>query len=229
MATAPKTSTKPKPRPEAKAPEKPPARSDLPADFAFAPAKPVSQTAGGNGQHDVDENEPMLDLSTLAPKRPTVRIRVKGDACECGHPYTKHHAEGTDEPVDCCEPCSTRELKDGGPGYRPSGRLYDLHLLSDFGIAEQQQLMRNGETYDELWGKTGLTSGERKTLEQTLDRMFNLVLDAPVKVKALISDAQKSQIVQAFTVAPFALAARTAQLMEEETETADSDPLTTGS
>jgi hypothetical protein len=217
-----------KPRKQAKAPEKPPARSDLPPDFAFAPPKPAAPAAGENGH--VDENEPLLDLSTIAPKRPTIRIRCKGDACECGHPYSKHHADGSDEPVDCCAQCSRREPKDGGPGYRPSGGLYDLHLLTDFGIAEQQQLMRDGETYDELWGKTGLTSGERKTLEQTLDRMFNLVLDAPVKVKASISDAQKSQIVQAFTVAPFALAARAAQLTEEaqETEeTGEDDPSTT--
>jgi hypothetical protein len=223
VTPAPRTSK----RPQAKAPEKPPARPDLPADFAFAPPKQPAAKAAGNGQA-ADENEPMLDLSTLAPKRPTVRIRVKGDPCECAHPYAAHHLPDSDEPVDCCEACSTREPKDGGPGYRPSGRLYDLRLLSDFGIAEQQQLIRDGETYDALWEKAALTSGERKTLEQTLNRMFSLVLDAPSKVKAAISDAQKSQIVQAFTVAPFAQAARAARLTQEQTEEPETgDPSTT--
>ena len=207
MTPAPKTAPK-TPKPAAVAPQKPPARSDLPADFAFAPAKEPAKAAGG--QAEVDDNEPMLDLSTIAPTRPTVRIRLKGDVCECAHPYAAHHEPDSDTPVECCGECS---------GYVPSGALYDLRLLSDFGIAEQQELMRDGESYDGLWAKTPLTGGEKKKLEQTLNRMFDRVLDAPPRVKRLVNASQRSQIIQAFTIAPFARAAREARLAAEATET----------
>lgn len=136
------------------------------------------------------EHEPILDISTIAPERPAVRIRTAKD---------------------------------------PDGTLYELKLLAEFGIADQQSLVRDGQAFDTLFNKDVLTGNERKRLKQILDRMFEKVLIADAKVKLLCNDHVRSQVVTAFTVAPLVMAAAQAETetgledLETETETEPED------
>jgi len=113
------------------------------------------------------EPEPLLDISGLAPTRPTIRLRLPSD---------------------------------------PEGTLYEIKLLAEFGIAEQQALVQDGQKFDKLFGSDKLNNAERKQLKTILDRMFETVLVAPAKVKAECNDSVRSQIVTAFTVAPLVMA-----------------------
>jgi hypothetical protein len=89
----------------------------------------------------------------------------------------------------------------------PEGRLYELKQMDDFGIEEQQQLTREGASFDKLWNTDNLNKAGRGRLKMLLDRMFEAVLDAPPEIKKMLSDGQRSQVVLAFTLAPLAQAA----------------------
>lgn len=99
------------------------------------------------------------------------------------------------------------------------GTLYELRLMEDFGIADQQALTRDGEEFDRLWNQEKLSKNERARLEMLLGRMFDKVLPLPDEVRAKLSDAHKARVVLTFTVAPLLIGA--AQT-ETETEAAES-------
>lgn len=86
------------------------------------------------------------------------------------------------------------------------GTIVEIALMREFGIADQQRLTKDGEEYQRLWDKDSLTKKEGDRLKQVLDRMFDKVLYAPAKLKALIDDQQRASVVTAFTYAPFVIA-----------------------
>lgn len=124
---------------------------------------------------DVQEDEfdgPLLELSTTAPKRPTVKI---------------------------------------------DGRIYELRVMDDFGIAKQQELTRMGNEFDSLWNaQARLNNKQRDRLQFLLDEMFGQVLDAPSDVCHGLTDSQRQQVVLAFTLAP--LIRQRIRVAREETE-----------
>jgi hypothetical protein len=124
-----------------------------------------------------DETQ-VLDLTTIAPVRPTVNIR------------TPDH---------------------------PNGKVYELRVIDDFGIEDQQQLTREGAEFDKLWNTDRLNGAQRKRLKMLLDHMFDRVLDAPADIRARLSDGQRSQVVLAFTLAPLAAAAQRQQTEAQNT------------
>ena len=100
---------------------------------------------------------------------------------------------------------------------RIDGELYDLAIMADFGIEEQQQMTRDGREFDTLWKASDeLTPTDKQRLKQLLDRMFERVLLAPQTIKNKLNDDHRQQVVLAFTIAPLAKAARE----EEEAEAA---------
>lgn len=112
------------------------------------------------------------------------------------------------------------------------GTLVELRLMREFGIAEQQALTQDGAEYEKLWNKRQLTHKEAQRLKLLLDRMFDRVLVADPKVKALIDDQQRANVVQAFTYAPLAMAAARERREREAAEAAapeDPDESTTES
>jgi hypothetical protein len=131
----------------------------------------LSATKTAPDETQVDETQ-VLDLTTLAPVRPTVNIR------------TSDH---------------------------PEGKQYELRIMDDFGIEDQQQLTREGAEFDKLWNTDKLNGKQSKRLKMLLDNMFDRVLDAPSEIRAQLRDGQRSQVVLAFTLAPLAAAAQRQQ------------------
>ena len=86
----------------------------------------------------------------------------------------------------------------------PKGEVYELRLLDDFGIEEQQQLLSWSRRFEALWNKEDkdLSPRERVKLKWLLNAMFIKVLDAPDEVKRDIDDTVKSRVVTAFTMVP---------------------------
>lgn len=108
------------------------------------------------------------------------------------------------------------------------GRLYEVRQLGDFGIAEQQQLNRDGREFYELWTSSQeLTADQGKRLKMLLERMFSRVLDAPKTVKATFNDAAKADVVLHFTLAPLRQVLSAAAGQEQEPEVRESPSTTT--
>lgn len=108
------------------------------------------------------------------------------------------------------------------------GRLYEVRQLGDFGIAEQQQLNRDGREFYELWTSSQeLTADQGKRLKMLLERMFSRVLDAPKTVKATFNDAAKADVVLHFTLAPLRQVLSAAASQEQEPEVRESPSTTT--
>lgn len=107
-------------------------------------------------------------------------------------------------------------------------KLYELKSIDELGILDQQKVNRDGREFFKLWSSDQeLSATEQQRLTMLLQRLLDMVLDAPRTVKAKLSDAQKAQIVLAFTRAPLM---RLAALIQEaqQDEARESDP-TTGS
>ena len=98
------------------------------------------------------------------------------------------------------------------------GTTYELHLMREFGIADQQRLTQDGKEFEKLWNQPSLTKKEGERLKIVLDRMFEKVLIAPQGVKDKLDDQTRSNVVTAFTFAPFAIAAAQESEMEDEDE-----------
>jgi hypothetical protein len=79
---------------------------------------------------------------------------------------------------------------------------YELKTYADFGIADQQWLSQAGREYQRLWDKKQLSNNEKAKLKVLLDKMSDMVLDAPKEIINKLKDWQRAQVVLAFTVAP---------------------------
>ena len=77
---------------------------------------------------------------------------------------------------------------------------YELHLMGDYGIAEQHALTKEWAEFDELWEKDpkDLNKAEGGRLGLILDRMIRKALMAPAGVVARLNDEQRRQVVQVF-------------------------------
>jgi hypothetical protein len=153
-----------------------------------AAAAPKSKTkdAAEEEQEFAHTPEPVLELSTLAPDRPTISVDDK---------------------------------------------MYELAVMDDFGIDEQQALTRDGAEFDALWNSNDeLSKADKQRLKMLLDRMFErVVLEMPKTVKAKMKDGLRGQIVMAFTLAPLAAAAAREQAREEAENKAKEETPTTES
>jgi hypothetical protein len=120
-------------------------------------------------------------------------------------------AEVSPEPlVDLDEVAAIR------PTIRFRKHQYELRTLSEFGIRTQQKLTRDGREFSRLWtADDELTENELERLEMLLNRMFDKVLDAPAEIRTSLNDAQRSQVVLAFTLAPLHQAAAAQQAKAE--------------
>jgi hypothetical protein len=111
------------------------------------------------------------------------------------------------------------------PTVKWHGDLYELARLDDFGIATQQALTRDGREFSTLWSaEDELDQNQRARLKMLLERMFEQVVMAPKAVKRRFSDAEKSRVVLAFTIAPLAQAAARQAEREQEQEARETSP-----
>lgn len=107
----------------------------------------------------------------------------------------------------------TRKLVKLATPDHPEGTTFELRLLDDFGIVEQQQLLTWSKRFEKLWNHEGdedLTDAQRTTMMHLLDQMFGLVLAKPSsmsddefnRAKEAFPDYVKSRVVTAFTYVP---------------------------
>lgn len=113
---------------------------------------------------------------------------------------------------------------------KPAGEMFELRTIQDFGVVEQQRLLRMGKQADALILKEGdddLSEEEEARLQHLMDRMFHLVLDAPEEVRETIGLRDRGQVVMSFTMAPLlanlqAMAEATAQVKDPTDSTSAS-------
>jgi hypothetical protein len=85
----------------------------------------------------------------------------------------------------------------------PAGETFELRLVDDFGIEDQQGLIAWGKEFQKLMNSdTQLKEAQRERLRWLLNHLFMTILDAPDAVKKDITDAIKNRVIQAFTWAP---------------------------
>lgn len=85
----------------------------------------------------------------------------------------------------------------------PEGERFELRLLDDFGIRDQQRLLSWSRQYDQLFNADeDLDASQQEKMEWLLNSMFEMVLDAPKAKLAKIPDAVKNRVVTAFSLAP---------------------------
>lgn len=157
---------------------------------------------------------------TAAPKtrsRKAAAKEAEPSALEAIAEMASHASSEATEPaplVDLDEGASER------PTARFGGERYDIRILDDFGIRQQQKLTRDGREFFRLWSSDEELSEEDGTrLERLLHEMFEAVFDAPEDIKAKLSDGKRAQVVLGFTLAP--LAQRMAQTQEQDPETSE--------
>lgn len=100
---------------------------------------------------------------------------------------------------------------------KPEGEPFEIRLLDDFGIKDQQQLLSWNRRFEKYWNsEEDLSESEQDTMEVTMNKIFWKVLDAPKEVKDSVVEAVRSRIVMAFTLAP--LFAQQEALAKEQKE-----------
>lgn len=137
--------------------------------------------------------------------------------------------EPEDDVLDLTSLIPTRKMVKLPTQAHPEGEVFELRLLDDFGLIDQQQLLTWSKRFEQLWNnETGkdLTKEEQTVMLALLDRMFQLVLAPPkgmsdedfAKVKATFPDHIKSRVVTAFTYVPLMMRreAEAREAVEEE-------------
>lgn len=138
-------------------------------------------------------------------------------------------AKATAEPSE--SPVDRIELDEPHGTFEIDGKLYELRNLSDYGIAAQQRLSRDGREYFQLWQSDNeLDDDQQKRLKFVLDRMFLgddralPLLDAPKTLLRKLDDASRARVVMAFTFAPLRkTVAQAAQITETDATAVQGD------
>jgi hypothetical protein len=147
---------------------------------AAKPTEPPPEAEPATGalvKPDPRDAEPLLTLSTLAPKRPTVDI---------------------------------------------DGTHYELNVMNDFGLRDQQRLTHDGREYQALFSaEDELTTAQSARLDLLLERMYAMAWHKPLPrtIEAKLGDEQRAQVVVVFTRGPLLMAIQ-AQV-KAETEKAE--------
>jgi hypothetical protein len=85
----------------------------------------------------------------------------------------------------------------------PDSGVFELRLLDDFGIMDQQRLLSWSRRFETLWNSDeDLSNSEQEDMLSLMNKMFTKVLDAPEDVKAACPPNIKSRVVTAFTLVP---------------------------
>lgn len=112
-----------------------------------------------------------------------------------------------DQILDLTLPTTRRMVKLPTKAH-PEGEPYELRLLDDFGIADQQQLLAWSRRFDGLFNldeadnNGPLTDDQKLIMKKCLDSLFDMVIVAPAAVKKAMPDSIRHRVVTAFTLAP---------------------------
>lgn len=138
--------------------------------------------------------------------------------------------------VPTVNPIGRSQTEPERPVWDIDGKLYDVRVMDDFGIAAQQRLNRDGRDFYQLWNaEEDLTDDQEARMEQLLDRMFfgdekaPSIIDAPKTLLRKLGAGSRAEVVLTFTLAPLQKLLLAAAQTEIETEKAGvSEPTTTG-
>lgn len=121
-------------------------------------------------------------------------------------------------------PIGTSQTVPEHPLWEIDGKLYDVRVMDDFGIAAQRRLNRDGRAFYELWtAEEDLSEEQEARMEQLLDRMFfgdgkaPSLIDAPKTLLRKLGTGSRADVVLTFTLAP--LQKLLLQAAQTETET----------
>jgi hypothetical protein len=102
------------------------------------------------------------------------------------------------------------------------GKLYELKATHEFGAREQHRLERDNREFRKLQAsEEELSDDDEARLDMLVDRIFNMVLVAPVSVKKKMTEAQKAGVVSAFSYAPAMRLALLQQMLTQAQQAGD--------
>lgn len=160
-------------------------------------------------QVEVTEDE----QAAPAPKRQRVKSANVGTKTKAEPP-----AQDDDDVLNLTSLVPSRKLVKLPTKSHPEGEAFELRLLDDFGIVDQQKLLTWSKRFEELWNKDeDLTEDEGTQMKHLLDVMFDKVLDAPEEDKGDMPDHIRSRVVTAFTLVPL-LARQEAEIKAQAAE-----------
>lgn len=107
------------------------------------------------------------------------------------------------------QPIGRSQTEPDRPLWEIDGKLYDVRVMDDFGIAAQRRLNHDGRTFYQLWtAEEDLDDDQEARMEQLLDRMFfgdakaPSLIDAPVALLKKLGTSARADVVLTFTLAP---------------------------
>lgn len=113
------------------------------------------------------------------------------------------------QPVPEVNPIGRSETQPERPVWAIDGKLYDVRIMDDFGIAGQRRLNNDGREFYQLWAaQEDLTDDQEARMEQLLDRMFfgdekaPSLIDAPKSLLRKLGSSARADVVLTFTLAP---------------------------
>lgn len=139
------------------------------------------------------------------PDSPSSRVPVAGQPLP-EVPAAVVLEEDDSKVLDLTTMAPTRRVVKLPTADQPQGEQFEIRLLDDFGIQQQQKILTWSRRYDSLYNREpdepDLTEDQADMLKFYLDSMFEMVLDAPKAVKRDMRDGLRQRVVQTFSYAP---------------------------
>lgn len=185
-------------------------------------------TASNTKRHSQKENGKVATAAQKPEASPEEKPKPS-EAEAAVKEAAKYTPQNGEEP-DSAAPVVRISTKKQRPTVEIDGKFYELKLIGDFGIGQQQILNRDGREFYTLWtSEDELDEDQQKRLKMLLERMFAKVLDAPKSVLRKLDDADKSDVVLNFTLAPLRKAMLEANATAQTEEQTQESPSTTTS
>lgn len=122
--------------------------------------------------------------------------------------------EDEDKVLDLTTLAPSRRLVKLPTPQNPKGETFELRLLDDFGVRDQQRLLSWSKKFESLFNKEEeLTDNEAERMVHCLNQVFERVLDAPENVKKKMPETVRTRVMTGFSIAP--LLARQEAALEE--------------
>lgn len=150
---------------------------------------------------------------------------------------TEVDAESEDAPetpaVPEVNPIGRSQTEPDRPVWEIDGKLYDVRVMDDFGIAAQRRLNRDGQKFYQLWtAEDDLDEDQEARMAQLLDRMFfgdekaPSLIDAPKTLLRKLGTGSRADVVLTFTLAPLQKLLLAAAQTETQMEAGTGEPTT---
>lgn len=180
---------------------------------------------------ELTDEERLVEPEVEAPK-PAKRGRSKAEAVAERDAAIAAGAEddvGIILEIEAFAPKRPKMIVRTNPEDETEFVIVELHIMKEWGVETQYQMRQDGEKFQTLWDKEGLTEKEKKVMKVALDRLFTKIVvtskDFTAKQRDALDDDCRQAVVTAFTYAPQLMDARRRQAaaMLEDLEDQDED------